>query len=379
MNANLFFPSLMVACLTTGIAVAVDNSPSAVPSKGEDRKIERAAGEEVGRSAVDGITISGKQAFVTRNGKTDELMDELVLDDGTRVFPDGTIRTAGGKMITLNQDQVLRFNGKIAVAPIKEAVKSSPVIVAPPPLTSDVSTVTGAGTETTTTTSREITSSGGTIGSPGVIVGGTGTSFTTVPFVVAPGTTIQGNALSATTVTRDPSTGQLVYSAVNPATGQVVTTTTDIRTNQSISTTTINGQQISTTTNPKTGLPVTITTDSTGRSTATTVDPTTGQSVPVQYNSTTGQITGAPTANTPSTTLQTQPGNLQQNPPTTTQQGQNQQSQPGTTTQQGATAQPGTQTQQPPTTGTSGSSRSGASGASGSSGTSRPGGTSGGR
>jgi hypothetical protein len=45
----------------------------------------------VGVAASDGITISGLDVLVTRNGLTEKLRHELTLADGTRVQPDGTV------------------------------------------------------------------------------------------------------------------------------------------------------------------------------------------------------------------------------------------------------------------------------------------------
>jgi hypothetical protein len=346
MNVKILSSSIVV-CLGLSGAFAADQSSSTVPSKQEERKIESVVGEEVGRSAFDGITVSGGKAFVTRDSKTEELVEQLTLDDGTRVQPDGTIKTSAGRDITLKPNEVLRFNGKIAI--VRE---SAPAVTATPQLSSS---------------SSESNVAGVVVGAPprtaGTVSASDSAGFVSIPSVVAPGaTTIGTTALAATEVTTDPATGLQVFSAVNPATGVVVRTTTDPRTKQSISTTTLNGRQVSTTTNPQTGLPVTITTDSSGRSTATTIDPTTGQSVPAQFNPQTGQVTTTTGTGSQPAGTSTQPGtSTQQISPLSnqTQQGQNQQP----LQQQGSQA---TTTQQPSSTATgTGTTPTGTSGGSG--------------
>lgn len=288
---NQIITSSLVLSLGASVLLAADDSSSTAPSKKEDRRIEKVVGEEVGRSAREGITVSGDQAFVTRNGKTEELMEPLLLDDGTRVLPDGTITTAAGKKVTLKQEQVLRFNGKILEVPVAEP--------APPVVVPELSAATPGTVETTTgaASSSAVIVSDAPVAT--TTVDSAGSDFIEVPFVVAPESSAQSSTLIASEVTKDPRTGEIVYSAVNPATGQLVRTTKDPRTNQSVSTTTLNGREIRTTTNPRTGLPVTITTDSRGRSTAMSIDPTTGKSVPVQFNATTGEITNIPVTNAP--------------------------------------------------------------------------------
>jgi len=321
-------------CVSSIAALAADDSSRSIPSKQEEKKIEEVAGAEVGRSAKDGITVSGERAFVTRNGKTEALVDRLTLDDGTEVMPDGTIRTKDGRAIALKAEQVLGFNGTITAAPIKDPPPQprKPSSLAAPAALGGVTNSSSSTPQTGGTSAAGTGTSNGSIGNPGVLAGGFGGAFTSVPSVVAAGTAIDGLSLPAATVTTDPSTGLPVFSAVNPATGQLVTSTVDPRTNQTVSTTTFNGQQVTTTTNPQTGQPVNIVTDAQGRTTATTVDPSTGQSIPAQFNTRTGQVSTAQSAT--GQTLPTTSNSLQQNPAPTTQQGQNQQIQQGSTTQQ---------------------------------------------
>ena len=66
----------------------------------------------VGIAASDGITISGLDVLVTRNGVTEKLRHELTLADGTRVQPDGAVITPAGAKVMLRPDQVLTFEGR---------------------------------------------------------------------------------------------------------------------------------------------------------------------------------------------------------------------------------------------------------------------------
>lgn len=78
-----------------------------------------AAREEVGISSIDGITISGKDALVTRNGVTSRVTDEIQLTNGTRVRPDGTIVLSNGTPLSLKATQVLTFAGEVREVPVR--------------------------------------------------------------------------------------------------------------------------------------------------------------------------------------------------------------------------------------------------------------------
>jgi hypothetical protein len=77
---------------------------------------------EVGISAHDGITLSGAEVFITRNGGTEKLTKILELPNGMRVQPDGVIITRDGGKFSLRLSQVLTFDGKLLDAPIVESV-----------------------------------------------------------------------------------------------------------------------------------------------------------------------------------------------------------------------------------------------------------------
>jgi hypothetical protein len=98
-----------------------DNYIAAAPSP--NSKVAR----ESGISSRDGITVSGHDVFITRNGVATKVIAETRLESGIMVRPDGTIRLANGHSIVLRPDQVLDFKGVIHEAP----VVPSPAGVAP--------------------------------------------------------------------------------------------------------------------------------------------------------------------------------------------------------------------------------------------------------
>jgi hypothetical protein len=70
-------------------------------------------GEEVAVSAQEGISFSGNQAVVTRNGVSQKLKSELRLGNGARVQPDGTVIYSDGTTTTLKGSQILTFDGVV--------------------------------------------------------------------------------------------------------------------------------------------------------------------------------------------------------------------------------------------------------------------------
>lgn len=77
----------------------------------------KVAGEEIGLSARDGVSVSSGEARVTRNGVTQRLTQGIKLTNGTRVEPNGTVTLTNGQQITLRADQVLTFDGAVINAP----------------------------------------------------------------------------------------------------------------------------------------------------------------------------------------------------------------------------------------------------------------------
>jgi len=90
---------------------------------------------EVGVSSRDGISVSGADVLVTRNGRTEKLMKEIVLSNGFRVRPDGTVMVKEGGVMTLRPSQVLTFEGELIDPPVVESVapKKPLTVVQPQP------------------------------------------------------------------------------------------------------------------------------------------------------------------------------------------------------------------------------------------------------
>ena len=85
---------------------------------------------EVGISSRDGITMSGKDVLVTRNGVTETLTREMELANGVRVMVDGTVVARDGGKLTLGPSQLLNFDGQIVKLPVEAPVTT--VIVKTP-------------------------------------------------------------------------------------------------------------------------------------------------------------------------------------------------------------------------------------------------------
>jgi len=117
-------PTLLVVAAATCGSVAQNT-----PTPEEDRRLKAATGgEDVGISGRDGITVSGADVFVTRNGRSEKLEKPLTLDGGTKINPDGTVRLADGREITLRAEQRLTFDGRLLASPIPP---NTPVVPAP--------------------------------------------------------------------------------------------------------------------------------------------------------------------------------------------------------------------------------------------------------
>jgi hypothetical protein len=97
-------------------------------------------GDDVGISSRDGIVLSGTAVLVTRNGVSETLQKEIVLDNGTRVAPNGTVTPQGGAGFTLRPTQILMFDGRLVNATTGSAG----------------ATGTGVGTATTTTATTAV-------------------------------------------------------------------------------------------------------------------------------------------------------------------------------------------------------------------------------
>jgi hypothetical protein len=92
----------------------------------------KAAGAEVGISDHDGISISGTDVLITRNGVTDRVKADVRLPNGVIAKADGTVVMANGDKIILRPDQVLDLKGVLHDAPVREnASKVAPLLTKP--------------------------------------------------------------------------------------------------------------------------------------------------------------------------------------------------------------------------------------------------------
>lgn len=158
-----------------GLACAVSVATSVAAADLETTPVTRspaAAGDgvAVGIARRDGVTVSGSEAFVTRNGVTEKLVKELRLPSGVIVRPDGSVVLSNHAETSLQADQLLTFDGHILNIPNDPNVN--------PPLPSvtaqtQVSAVSTSVRSAPGNTSVFLSSSGtpfmGTVTAPGVI------------------------------------------------------------------------------------------------------------------------------------------------------------------------------------------------------------------
>jgi hypothetical protein len=128
MNSFSFSRSALVTgfsvAILTGSLIGQEPAAPVVPPANKD---------EVGVSSRDGITVSGGEALITRNGRTEKLTKEFALQNGLRVQPDGRLISKDGSSINLKIDQLLTFDGKIVALP--HPVIPPPRAITPPPAT----------------------------------------------------------------------------------------------------------------------------------------------------------------------------------------------------------------------------------------------------
>lgn len=87
------------------------------------------ADADPGTAGQDGITVSGQEILITRNGATSKLDREMKLPNGTHVRPDGTFTTREGVSATLRPAQRLTLDGILVNASLAEPKTTQPVAV----------------------------------------------------------------------------------------------------------------------------------------------------------------------------------------------------------------------------------------------------------
>jgi len=143
---------LATLVLAASIAtVSAQTADTAVTATTTTTAPTAAAADPVGISAREGITLSGTDVLVTRNGVSETLKKELSLPNGLRVQPNGTVLTADGGSLPLRPGQVLTFDGKFT-PPGGAAATTTVTPATAAPATSTTTVTTPAANSTTATT-----------------------------------------------------------------------------------------------------------------------------------------------------------------------------------------------------------------------------------
>lgn len=108
-NQILTFDGVFENVALTPDGVAPLSSVTIAPSRKND----------VGISARDGITVSGADVLITRNGVTERVTSEVRLPNGVTARADGSLVLANGEKFTLRPDQVLGLDGVLREAPVR--------------------------------------------------------------------------------------------------------------------------------------------------------------------------------------------------------------------------------------------------------------------
>jgi hypothetical protein len=117
-----------IPCLALGASVIALSAIAHAQSPIEREKSVAAAAQsanEVGISSHDGISMSGADVLVTRNGISEKLTKVLELKNGLRVHPDGVIITSDEHKLSLRPEQILTFDGRFVNYPVHESVSST--------------------------------------------------------------------------------------------------------------------------------------------------------------------------------------------------------------------------------------------------------------
>ncbi|HSI12644.1 MAG TPA: DUF6799 domain-containing protein [Chthoniobacter sp.] len=62
-------------------------------------------------SSRDGVTVSAGATFITREGRTEKLTEDVRLANGAIVRPNGTVTLSNGNVVSLKSEQLLDLNG----------------------------------------------------------------------------------------------------------------------------------------------------------------------------------------------------------------------------------------------------------------------------
>jgi hypothetical protein len=96
---------------------SIDDTVAQAPTGIEKTTATRVT-RESGVSARDGITVSGADVFITRNGVTEKVLVDTKLPNGVVVSPNGSVLLRNGTRVTLRAEQILDLDGVLHEAPI---------------------------------------------------------------------------------------------------------------------------------------------------------------------------------------------------------------------------------------------------------------------
>lgn len=151
---------------------------------------------DVGVARRDGITVSGGEAYVTRNGVTKKVVKDLKLPSGVIIQPNGGILFATGAHASLQADQLLTLDGRIIDIPSSPNVNPAPVApAASQTATQRARTTTDTSTANAATRNASANPTLPVTGETRVFIGSDGVPFTGT--ITAPGviTTDKGTTI----------------------------------------------------------------------------------------------------------------------------------------------------------------------------------------
>jgi hypothetical protein len=82
----------------------------------------------VGIASRDGISLSGTDVLVTRNGISEKLTKPMTLSGGVKVKPDGTMVGTDGSEVMLRPEQLLTFEGQLVNIPVSRTNPAIPTV-----------------------------------------------------------------------------------------------------------------------------------------------------------------------------------------------------------------------------------------------------------
>lgn len=128
MNLKRLWSFFAASILATSLAAYSQNPAAPNPATGDTKTATGDRGStDVGLSKYDGITVSGADTFITRNGVTEKIAKEIKLaNTGVTVRPDGTVLLADGSKITIRPNQLLTLDGKLIDAPVARTATPVP-------------------------------------------------------------------------------------------------------------------------------------------------------------------------------------------------------------------------------------------------------------